>query len=175
MQHQKHVRRLTPRHQHRMSLLPAQLGTCIVLLPPSAGSEKPPADNEDTLSTTNPVMMMSAASHIVGHWVAYALRSLAIQPPSVGHSVCAQQCKLIRGSVTMPQGTAGLCLVIQVPGLVQTATFPAPGIEHPVHTSQFLSASLSWGFPHKKLHHMFALSATAGMTRLTIGMPSHAG
>lgn len=75
----------------------------------------------------------------------------------------------------MPQGGAGLCLIIQVPVLVQTADFPAPGVEDPVHARQLLSTSLSWVLPHKKLQQMYAVSATASAVRLTTKIPSYEG
>ena len=174
-QHHKYVQALTPRHQHERILLPSQLSTCNVSLPPSAGSEQPPADRPDALSRTAPIMMMSAASHMINHPVAHAFKLPVLQTSLRGLSVCSQDRWLIRGSVIMPQDGAGLCLIIQVPGLVQPAIFSAPGIEHPVHARQFLSTSLSRDFPQKELHQMCAVIAPASAVRLTAETPPYGG
>ena len=72
----------------------------------------------------------------------------------------------------MPQCGAELCLVIQVPVLVQAAALSAPGIEHPVHARQFLLTSPSRAVPQKKLRQMCAVSTIASAVRPTTETPS---
>ena len=99
VQHQRYVQGLTPRHQHGMSLLPSQQGTCTALLPPSAGSGLLSADTLHGMSHTDHIMMLSAVLHMINHSVAYSFRVPALQAPLSSLSVCAQGRWLIRVSV----------------------------------------------------------------------------